>query len=96
MPLREPRMEEDLQVASELLGLGVTTMASIYRLISGLNEVIQMNDVYIYNRGYVDLEDTSRRTRTCIMMSIWSEPIESDVAECIFQQPIPIRMRLEL
>ena len=97
MPLREPRMQEDLLDVEKLLGLPKTTMASIYRLISGMNsECLEKNGVYIYNRGYVELEDTSRRIRTCIMMSVWSEPIMESTSKCLFQQPIPIRMRLEL
>jgi len=96
MPLREPRMNEDLEMINDILGTNFVAMSSVYRFVSGISITgcLVFNDVYVYKRGYVDLEDTSRRPRKCVMMSIWSSPIEEADSECLFQQPIPIKLRI--
>jgi len=98
MPLREPRMDEDRNIINKLLGWSGVTIASIYRFISGIefDNFNIVNDVYVYNRGYVELEDTTRRGRDCIMLSIWSKEINNPNSKCLFQQPIPIKMRIEM
>ena len=95
MPLREPRLEEDRQQINDLLGWSGTSIASICRFVRNITEAsyVRINSKFVYNRGYVALEDTDRRHRECWMISIWSSKLSEPEAECLFQQPIPIKMR---
>lgn len=97
MPLREPRLELDRQEINDLLGW---SGASIYNICSfirnipvGSNIHITGTDVFVYNRGESELEDTERRSKTCYMISIWSSKIDDSDSECLFQQPVPIKLR---
>lgn len=98
MPLREPRMEEDRQQINALLGWSGISIASIYQFVKEIPEAsnVRINTFVIYNRGNVRLEDTERRPRKCVMISIWSDKIEEPSAECLFQLPIPTRIRLSV
>jgi len=95
MPLREPRLEEERQVINELLAWSGVSIASICRFVRAITEAsyIRVNEKFVYNRGSVQLEDTDRRLRNCWMISIWSSKIEDQSAECLFQQPVPIKLR---
>jgi len=98
MPLREPRLELDRQEINKLLGwsgTSITTICSFIRTIPvGSNiHITGSVDVYIYNRGEDELEDTERRPRICYMVSIWSSKINDPSAQCLFQQPVPIKLR---
>lgn len=98
MPLREPRLELDRMEVNKLLGWSGVSMVSVCSFIKNIPEssAFKMNDLYIYNRGYVELEDTERRRKDCWMISIWSAPITQSGSECLFQQPIPIKLRVNL
>ena len=95
MPLREPRLEEDRQVINTLLGWSGVSIASICRFVRVITEAsyIKVNEKFVYNRGIIQLEDTERRFRDCWMISIWSSKIDDQTAQCLFQQPIPIKLR---
>ena len=95
MPLREPRLEQDRQVINNLLGWSGVSIASIASFIMSINPTasLTINEKYIYNRGLYKLEDTERRLRDCWMISIWDSEIENPTSECLFQQPIPIKVR---
>ncbi len=95
MPIREPRLEEDRQVINELLAWSGVSIASISRFVSNITEssYVRVNEKFVYNRGPVQLQDTDRRFRECWMISIWSSKIEDQSAQCIFQQPVPIKLR---
>ena len=99
MPLREPRLELDRLEINELLGnsgMSITTICNFVKSIPvGSNVHITGNDsnVYVYNRGKVQLEDTERRPKDCFMISIWSSKIENENSQCLFQQPVPIKLR---
>lgn len=95
MPLREPRLEEDRQVINALLAWSGVSIASICRFVRGITEAsyIRVNENFVYNRGPVQLEDTERRFRDCWMISIWSSKIEDESAQCLFQQPVPVKLR---
>ena len=95
MPLREPRLELDRQEINSLLGWSGVTMGSICKFVRTVAEAsyTRMNQKFIYNRGYVELEDTDRRPRDCWIISIWSDKIGEVDAECLFQQPVPIKVR---
>lgn len=99
MPLREPRLEMDRQEINVLLGWddspSGSTLATIAKFVQTISttgfELI--NGFFVYNRGEVLLEDTERRDKRCWMISIWSAPIGEPNAECLFQQPVPIKLR---
>jgi len=96
MPLREPRLELDRQEINKLLNWSPTrSIAIICSFIRSIpvGSNIQISSVFLYNRGKEFLEDTERRDRECHIISIWSDKIESQKSECLFQQPIPIKMR---
>ena len=96
MPLREPRLEQDREEINSLLGWSPTrTISIICSTIKNITEgsSVMINELFVYNRGIEYLEDTERRRRKCFMISIWSAKISEKDAECIFQQPVPIRMR---
>jgi hypothetical protein len=94
MPLREPRLEQDRIEINNILGWSGVSMASICQFVRtiGEDEYKLINSTYVYNRGQVNLEDTDRRPRECWMISIWNKPVE-DGADCLFQQPVPIKIR---
>lgn len=94
MPLREPRLELDRQTINTLLGWSGVTMGSICKFIRTVTEAsyVKLNQKFVYNRGYVELEDTDRRPRDCWIISIWSDTIEN-AGDCLFQQPVPIKVR---
>ena len=95
MPLREPRLELDRKEINNLLGWSGVTMTSICRFVREIAEAssVKVADSYVYNRGKVELEDTERRGRECWMISIWDKPIEMPESTCLFQQPVPIKIR---
>jgi len=97
MPLREPRLELDRLSINELLGWSGTSISGICSFIRtipvGSNVHMVENDVFVYNRGYAELEDTERRPRDCYMISIWSSKMEDKDSECLFQQPVPIKLK---
>ena len=95
MPIREPRLEEDRQVINELLAWSGVSIASICRFVRNITEssYVRVNEKFVYIRGPVQLHDTDRRFRECWMISIWSSKIEDQSAQCIFQQPVPIKLR---
>ena len=95
MPIREPRLEEDRQEINGLLGWSGISIASICRFVRTITEAsyVRINSKYVYNRGTVTLEDTDRRPRDCWMISIWSSKIDEEESECLFQQPVPIKLR---
>jgi len=95
MPLREPRLEEDRQRINVLLGWSGVTIGSICKFIRNVAEAssVKINQKFVYNRGHVQLEDTDRRPRDCFIISIWSHSIDSKDSECLFQQPVPIKLR---
>jgi len=95
MPLREPRLELDRKEINSLLGWSGVTMDSICRFVREIAEAssVKLADSYVYNRGQVELEDTERRGRECWMISIWDNPIEMPESQCLFQQPVPIKIR---
>jgi hypothetical protein len=94
MPLREPRLEQDRQEINNILGWSGVSMASICLFVRtiGEDEYKKINNTYVYNRGKVNLEDTDRRLKECWMISIWNKPVEEN-SECLFQQPVPIKIR---
>ena len=95
MPLREPRLEEDRLEINKILdwsGTSIVTICSFVRTIT-IGSNIKVNEVFVYNRGKQFLEDTERRERECYMISIWSDKIMEDDAKCLFQQPVPIKLR---
>ena len=95
MPLREPRLEEDRRVIDTLLGWSGASIGSICKFVRTIAEAsyVRVNEKFVYNRGTVQLEDTEKRFRECWMISIWSSEIEEQSAQCLFQQPIPIKLR---
>jgi hypothetical protein len=95
MPLREPRLEQDRLMINNLLGWSGVSIASIASFVMNINptESLTINSRVIYNRGKYELEDTERRSRDCWMISIWDSEIENVESECLFQQPIPIKVR---
>ena len=95
MPIREPRLEEDRQEINDLLGWSGVTIASICQFVRAITEAsyVRINTKYVYNRGFVQLEDTDRRPRDCWMISIWSSKINEPNSECLFQQPVPVKLR---
>ena len=95
MPLREPRVELDRRVINDILGWSGVSMASICRFVREINEdtYLEINESYVYNRGKVRLEDTDRRPKDCWMISIWNSPIDEAGSSCLFQQPLPIKVR---
>ena len=99
MPLREPRLELDRREINTILGwsgTSIVTICSFVRTIPvGSNVRIHTGEthVFVYNRGQQFLEDTERRKKECYMISIWSDKIEEDNSECLFQQPVPIKLR---
>lgn len=97
MPLREPRIELDRIEINSLLGLSGTSTASLCQFVRTIPEgshIKMTNGVFVYNRGEVELEDTERRKKDCFMMSIWSAPISQSGSICLFQQPVPVKLRL--
>ena len=96
MPLREPRLELDRLEINELLGwsgASVATICSFIRNIPVGSNIKVIENIYIYNRGEFELEDTERRPRKCYMVSIWSSKINDPDSQCLFQQPVPIKLR---
>jgi len=96
MPLREPRMDLDKQSINSFLNWSGISLASICKFIVNIpeNSGVSLNNLTVYNRGYVLLEDTERRTRECWIISIWDSPMENSNSLCLYQIPVPIRMRL--
>jgi len=95
MPIREPRLELDRQTINRLLNWSGVTISSITKFVMDINPTsnVFINDKYVYNRGLYDLEDTERRPRECWMISIWDSEMSNPLSECLFQQPIPIKVR---
>jgi hypothetical protein len=99
MPLREPRMEMDRVYINELLELDGFTIASIYKFVHSINigSYRKIGEYYVFNRGEASVEDTCRRLRDCVMISIWTGDFRNErESDCVFQQPIPIKMKLDL
>jgi len=96
MPLREPRLELDRIEINDLLNWSGVSIPSICKFVRTIPVAsnIRINDLFVYNRGKVELEDTERRQRECWMISIWSDRIQNINSKCLFQQPIPVKLRL--
>lgn len=95
MPIREPRVELDRQEINKLLGWSGVSVASICKFVRTITEAsyIRINTKFVYNRGKVILEDTDRRAKQCWIISIWDSPIIEIDSTCLFQQPVPIKVR---
>lgn len=89
-------MELDRLEINELLDWSGASVGSICRFVKSIPVAsnVKVGEFLVYNRGKVVLEDTRRRPRECWMISIWTERIGSPNAECLFQQPVPIKIRL--
>jgi len=96
MPLREPRMELDKQIINKFLNWSGISLASICKFVVDIpeNSGVSINNVTVYNRGYVLLEDTERRPKECWIISIWDLPMEQPNSTCLYQIPVPVKMRL--
>ena len=97
MPIREPRIELDRQEINDLLGWSGVSVPSIARFVSSIiiGSSIKINELYVFNRGMVEVEDTERRSKNCWMISIWNKKIGEEGAFCVFQQPVPIKVRYQ-
>lgn len=97
MPLREPRMELDRVSINNMLNNSGISLDSTCKFVMGIpvDSGVIVNSLFVYNRGHTVLEDTEKRGRACWIISIWTAPINSTNTECLYQIPVPIKMRLQ-
>ena len=95
MPIREPRIELDRQLINSLLGWSGVSIASICKFVRTITEAsyVRINTKFVYNRGEVVLEDSIRREKQCWIISIWDSQIGTPESTCLFQQPVPVKVR---